>query len=190
MIKNSKRETNLKRWEVLRSFYVKKSPWVNWRIDTCRLSNGHRIEEYHVSEFPTGVGIVALTRKDDVVLVRQYRHGVRRVMLEIPGGMIGPKDRTPLDAARRELREETGYSSQNWSLLAELYLHPPSQDNLVYLYLARDVRRTLRRDLDPGEQIEVKGVPMRQVLRMVHANRVLSLGSTAALLLAREKMRI
>lgn len=180
----------LRNWKVIRSVYVKKSPWVNWRVDTCRLPNGHRIEDYHISEIPTGVGVVALTPRREVILVRQYRHGIQRILFQVPGGMVSPRDRTPLAAARRELREETGYTSENWTLLAELFLHPPTQDNLVFVYLALDARRTSPQDFDRGEQIEARRFPFAQVLRMIQTQRLQCLGSTAAILLARERIRM
>ena len=180
----------VKKWQVLRSVYVKKSPWVNWRIDTCQLPNDTRIEDFHISEIPTGVGVVALTPKHEAILVRQYRHGTRKIMLEIPGGMVNPCDGTPLEAARRELREETGYSSQNWTLLGELFLHPPSHDNLIFLYLALNARLTSPRKLDGTEEIEAMRFPFERVLRMIQTKRFQSLGSTAAILLARERIRV
>jgi len=183
-------KNRMKKWEVLRSVYVKRSPWVNWRVDTCRLANGHKIEEYHISEIPTGVGVVALTPRNEVILVRQYRHGTRKILLEIPGGMVSPSDPTPLAAARRELREETGYSSQSWTLLAELFLHPPSQDNLIFMYLARNARRTSHLNPDQGEEIEVRPTPFKQVLEIIRKKRFKSLGSTAAILLAGDRIRI
>lgn len=180
----------LKKWEVLRSFYVKKSPWVNWRIDTCQLPNGQMLKEYHIAELPAGVGVVALTPEREVILVRQYRHGSRKILFEIPGGMISPRDRTPLHAARRELQEETGYSSKNWILLAELFLHPPSHDNLIFLYLALNARRTSPQNLDGSEQIETGTFPIDRILRMIQTKRLQSLGSTAGILLARERIGI
>jgi 8-oxo-dGTP pyrophosphatase MutT (NUDIX family) len=180
----------MKKWQVIRSVYVKKSPWVNWRIDTCRLPNGHRIEEYHVSEIPPGVGVVALTPGKELILVRQYRHGARRIIYELPGGMISARDRTPLNAARRELREESGYTSRNWRLLAECFLHPPSQDNLVFIYLALNARRTSHLSLDQEEQIETVQYPLERVVQLIQRRRTLSLGTVAAIMLARERLGI
>ena len=168
--------------------YVKKSSWVNWRIDTCRLPNGSCIEDFHISEFPTGVGVVALTPDHKIIMIRQYRHGARKVLLEIPGGHLGPRDKTPLDAARRELREETGYSSRRWLPLGQMFLHPPSQENLIFVFLALNARRTANQKLDSTEDINVELMPFRQVLQIIQQKQMWSLGSTAAILLARDKV--
>ncbi len=176
-------------WTVVSSRYVERSPWVNWRIDVCRLPDGTLVDGYHVSEFPPGVGIVAVTPELEVVLVRQYCHGIRKVLTEIPGGIIGPDDGTPLQAGQRELREETGYSSNDWTELARLYAHPSSQEYPVFLYLAMNAERSSKQELDENEQIEVVKIPLDLVLQTINGRGVQSMGSTTALLLAQEKMK-
>ena len=178
----------LKKWKVLQSQYVEKSPWVNWRVDSCSLPNGAQIDDFHISEVPPGVGVVALTAQDDVILVCQYRHGSRKFMLEIPGGNISPRDRSPLGAARRELLEETGYSSSRWMHLGNLFAHPASQESRIFLYLALNAKQTGMQSLDHSEQIQVKWIPIERVLGMIRSGRVPSLGTVAAILLARARV--
>lgn len=179
---------NMKKWTVIQSTYLEKSRWVNWRIDTCRLPDGSTVEDYHVAEFPPGVGIVAVTPELEVVLVRQYRHGAGQTLTEIPGGYVSQDDRTPLEAAQRELREETGYSSDRWLELASLSAHPSSHEYPIYLFMALDSRCTSEQLLDPTEHIEVVRVPLDRVSTMVEQGQLQSLGSTAGVALAREKM--
>ena len=179
---------DMRKWTVVRSTYLEKSRWVNWRIDICRLPDGSTVDDYHVAEFPPGVGIVALTPQLEVVLVRQYRHGEGRTLTEIPGGYVSPDDRTPLDAAQRELREETGYSSDRWVELANLAAHPASQEYPVYLFMALDSRCTSEQRLDQTEQIEVVRAPLDRVSNMIEKRQLQSLGSVAGVLLARERI--
>ncbi len=173
---------------MVRSTYLEKSRWVNWRIDACRLPDGSTIDDYHVAEFPPGVGIVALTPELEVVLVRQYRHGAGRTLTEIPGGYVSPEDRTPLEAAQRELREETGYSSDRWVELASLSAHPTSHEYPVYLFMALDSRCTSEQRLDQTEFIDVVRASLDRVSTMIETGRLQSLGSVAGVLLAREKI--
>lgn len=163
---------------------------MNWRIDECRLPDGSKVDDYHVSEFPSGVGIVALTAKLEVVLVRQYRHGASRTLTEIPGGYVSPNDKTPLDAARRELLEETGYSSDRWVELASLSAHPSSHEYPIYLFMALESERTAQQRLDQTEEIEVSCVPFGKITTMIENKQLQSLGSVAAILLAREKTSV
>jgi hypothetical protein len=91
-------------WETLGSRYVVKDRWLTLRTDDCRNADGQLIAPYYVLEYPPWVNVLALTPEHDAVLVRQYRHGVRRIILELPGGAVDEQDACVQDAARRELR--------------------------------------------------------------------------------------
>ena len=180
----------MEKWKIINSKYIERSDWVNWRIDTCELPNGSRLDDYHVSEYPPGVGTVAVTAEKEIILVRQYRHGVRDTLTEIPGGSIMPEDSSPLQAAQRELREETGYSSDQWIELASLSAHPASHQFPVFIFLALDASRTSDQKLDRTEQIEVVRVPIESASDMIRKQLLQSLGSAAGLLLAKEYMAL
>ena len=180
----------MKKWTLVNSNYVERSAWVNWRIDTCELPDGSSVDDYHVSEYPPGVGIVAVTDENEIILVRQYRHGAGDTLTEIPGGSIMPEDSSPLQAAQRELREETGYSSGQWIELAQLSAHPASHQFPLFIFLALDVSRTSDQELDRTEEIEVVRVPIESASDMIRKQLLQSLGSAAGLLLAKEHMEL
>src|SRR5512144_2241852 len=92
-------------WKVLESNYLRK----NIRVDRCETSNG-KILEPLVFEYGTWVAVVALTKHEEVLLIKQYRHGLGKILIELPGGGA-EEGEEPLAAARRELLEETGYTS-------------------------------------------------------------------------------
>jgi ADP-ribose diphosphatase len=85
-------------WKLLPSEYVLHGRWLSLRADTCQLPNGCTIAPYYVLEYPTWVNIVALTKDHEVVLVRQYRHGVQQTVLELPSGTVEAIDLSPLAA--------------------------------------------------------------------------------------------
>ncbi len=121
--------------------------------------------EYVSRRRGTGVvGIVALTTEDDVVLVEQHRVPVDRPVLELPAGLVGDDDadesrETRLEAARRELREETGFTSPQWTELGTVTSSAGLTDEQVTLFVARNATRTHPGGGVEGETIEVHLVP-------------------------------
>ena len=93
-------------WKVLSSEYLFNEPWLTIRKDRCQLPNGHIVPAFYVNEYPDWVNVFALTEEGQVVMVKQYRHGIREISIELPGGVIDEGE-TPEEAARRELMEET-----------------------------------------------------------------------------------
>lgn len=108
------------------------------------------------------VNVVALTRDERLVVVKQFRFGTGAVTLEIPGGVIDHGE-APLDAARRELREECGYSAREWTYLGAVEPNPAFHDNLCHHFLARGAERTHEQELDEGEDIVVAELALEEV---------------------------
>jgi 8-oxo-dGTP pyrophosphatase MutT (NUDIX family) len=96
-------------------------------------------------------------------MVRQRRHGVGEETLELPGGMVDPEDPSPLEAARRELLEETGYRAGAIEATGVIAPNPAMQTNRCWSFLARDVELVGERELDGGEDIDVVLVPYAEI---------------------------
>ena len=105
------------------------------------------------------VNILALTSSNEAVLIRQYRHGTRGVVTEIPGGMIDDGE-LPIQAAQRELQEETGFTAKSWVHLGTTQPNPAIQSNHCHMFLAMDAEQTSSLALDENEVIETFTVPM------------------------------
>ncbi|MCR9244532.1 MAG: NUDIX hydrolase [bacterium] len=118
---------------------------------------------FFLIDTPNWVTVVALTTDDRIVLVRQFRHGSERALLEVPGGLIDPHEDDPAEAAVRELREESGYEAGRLELLGDMNPNPAIFSNRCYAYLATDCRKVAELDLDPGEDIEVVTVPVAEL---------------------------
>ena len=160
-----------KKWKVLSSKISYKDRWLKVRSDSCVTSEGVSISPYHVLEQPTWANVVALTKNLDIVLVKQYRHGVGKVVTEIPSGVIEPEDESPVFAIKRELLEETGYSSDSFFQTGVFYANPANQDNLTYSFLATDLEIASSQELDKNEDIEVVTMRFVDFLRKIETSR-------------------
>lgn len=113
------------------------------------------------------VNIIPLTDKNEVVLVRQYRHGIDQSTLEIPGGTVEAGESEPKLTAIRELREETGFIATNAEFLGTLTPNPAMQSMRLHCYLAHGVTKSTQQSLDPGEDIEVITMPLNEVKQAI-----------------------
>jgi 8-oxo-dGTP pyrophosphatase MutT (NUDIX family) len=146
-------------WQVLESKYSYRDPWLAVRSDTVRVPNGTVLSPYHTIEFPEWVCAVALTPQQEILLIEEYRHGVKRLSFELPCGAPDHDGEDVLDAMKRELLEETGFAAQEWHALGSSTANTARQNNRVHAFLALDVRRVSDQKLDPGEVIRAHLVP-------------------------------
>ena len=147
-------------WKILESNYFRPG----FRLDKCELSNGNLLDAT-VLELSTWANVVAITRSNEVVLIRQYRHGIQEVLWEIPGGVVEDGE-YPLDGVKRELLEETGYSASEFIQVGKTYPNPAFQTNIMYCYLALNAEKVAAQNLDGGEDIEVHLIPLDDLIEM------------------------
>lgn len=114
------------------------------------------------------VNVIALTPDDKILLIDQYRHGIHRFSLEIPGGIA--EKATLLESAQAELVEETGYVSDEWEYLGKVTGNPAILNNWCHTFIAKNVRKLHDQDLDDSEQIEIFETPLRNVPRLIDEN--------------------
>jgi ADP-ribose pyrophosphatase len=145
-------------WRLLDSTYAFRDRWLSVRSDTVRLPNGKTLSPYHVVEVSDWVNIVAINEAGSVLLVEQYRHAVKRTMLEIPAGHVD-LDENIEAAARRELREETGYGEGTWHALGALHSVASRFANQVHSYLALGVRKVGEPIQEETENLRLHEMP-------------------------------
>ncbi len=161
----------IKPWKLVSSKIEKSFRIFDLRIDRAVSPRTGVEHEFYVFESKEWVNIIPVTREKDVVLIRQYRHGVMDIVLEIPGGLVEPGD-TPLDAAIRELREETGYRPSEMVCLGMAYANPAFLNNRCYSYLALDCFPDGPQNLDDKEDIEILLKPLAEIPRLIREGEI------------------
>jgi 8-oxo-dGTP pyrophosphatase MutT (NUDIX family) len=155
--------TRVQAWKVKGSQYLIRERFLTARIDHCVTPAGVEVP-YYVLEYPGWVNVVALDREDYLILVRQYRHAFGDISLELPGGAMDAKE-TPVEAAARELLEETGYGDAlSVTLVASLSPNTATNSNLIHTVLVEGVSKVGQPLNDGVEVLEVERVPYRQAL--------------------------
>lgn len=139
-----------------------------FRVDRVRRrSQSKGLEhDYYRLDTVDWVNVIPVTRRGELILVRQERHGIGAHTLEIPGGMIDVGE-DPAAAALREMREETGYEGSLAEPLGWLYPNPAIQSNRLHMFLARDVVKAGAPEADAQEEVEVVTVPITQARELV-----------------------
>src|SRR5215210_2608315 len=175
-------------WERLSSEKLIETPYFALRSDKLRLPDGAIKDPYYVVERPDAAIVFPLTQGGEVVLVRQYRPPLERMELGLPAGLVEEGEK-PEAAAKRELREETGYSGGEWEYLSSVASSPSLKDNWAYLFLARGVEETSAPDPDEHELVEVVGVSVEDLPGLIQSGEIVSSSGVAASMLALERLR-
>ncbi len=160
------------RWEVLKSELMYRCRIFSVRRDHSRSLLSGQTHDFHVIETGDWVNIVPLTPDRGVVMVRQFRHGIGDLTLEVPAGVMDDADTSPLIAACRELREETGYASQRVLPLGVVHPNPAIMNNRCHMFVAHDVERVGAPQWDATEELTVETVPLDQITGLIRQGAV------------------
>ncbi len=158
-------------WKVLDSKYLFKRPWLTARVDKVELPTGAVINEYYILEYPEWVNTIAITKDGRFIFVRQYRHGIGKTVNELCAGVV-EEGEEPVDAAKRELLEETGFGGGNWTPWMTISANASTHTNLTHSFLATDVEQAGTQHLDKGEDIKVRIFTRDEVLEMLRQGEV------------------
>ncbi|MBQ7038290.1 MAG: NUDIX hydrolase [Clostridia bacterium] len=153
---------------------------INLRVDDILLPNGNPATR-EVVEHPGGVCVAALTDERELLFVRQFRYPYGEVLLELPAGKLDRGGEDPLEAGKRELREETGAVANRYRSLGKLYPSPGYCDEIIHLYLAEDLSFG-ESDPDEDEFLECERIPLDRAVEMVLQNEITDAKTQVAIL--------
>jgi ADP-ribose pyrophosphatase len=164
--------SQLKEWQQISSQYLVQESWFKLRRDEVLKSNNQIMPAYYVLEYTNWATVFPITNKGEVVLVKQYRYGTGEWSLEVPGGIMDAHETNPLEAAKRELLEETGYSCANIVQTAVVAPNPATANNYMYCYLATGCTLTHTQHFDEHEELEVVLVSITELKELLRSNKI------------------
>lgn len=175
------------KWERVSDEEVLRCHVFSLRRHRARSPRTGQLHDFDVIDVRDWVNVVPVTRDRQLVLVKQYRHGIGDVTLETPGGIVDPEDASPAIAGEREMREETGYTAPELIPLAVVHPNPAIQNNRLHIYLAPNTQRVASPSYDATEDIEVMLVPLSEVDQLMASGAISHSLVLTALLLARSR---
>lgn len=153
-------------YEVHPDRVVLETPVVTVKAGPVVCKRSGKKKDLYLFDFPDWVNVVALTPQKEILLIRQYRYGSKRMELEIPGGMMNA-DENPIEAGCRELLEETGFAGKNPQLIGRVCPNPAIQRNYCHTVLVEDAVRVAEPNFDDMEDIECLMEPEREVMERI-----------------------
>lgn len=157
----------IEKWKVLSSGYLFKEPWFTVRKEEVKLPNGSVIPSYYVLDYPSWICVIAVTRDGEMVMVRQYRHGLGQVSYELCAGVVDSTDSSCMEAAKRELMEETGYGNGDWKQWMIISANPGTHSNLTWCFLATDVEKISSPHLEDTEDLTVELLSIQEIRNLL-----------------------
>ena len=174
-------------WKTISSEKLVDDFHVSVRKNRVQLPDGAMIDDFYTVEIPDAAMICAITSDGEVLLKKEYRYACQEDVIECPAGMFDAGETDPLVVAKRELLEETGYASDDWTYFGPTWESTSKLTNRMHLYMARKCKKMSEQHLDENEHLDLIRVPMEKAVEMV-MNGEINANSTAHLVLKVARM--
>lgn len=171
-------------WQTLNTqdLYIAE-PWLKLSMEQVKLPDGRVVEDYYRIQLQDYAVIFAQLPDDRVILINQYKHGVGKASLTLPGGGLAPGE-SPLVAAQRELLEETGYEAEHWRSLPRFITSANYRCSEGHIFVAQNARKVAEPNSGDLEEMEIVLLPPQDLIQAVQQGQVVVLGALAAIALA------
>lgn len=176
-------------WRVLYSETLVSNRWLSVHKQKVQLEDGMVMDDFYTVTIPDAAAIVALDQNGNIILKREYKHAAGKELIEIPAGMFEMDEKDGLLVAKRELLEETGYSSDNWMYLGETVESSSKLTNRMHIYLARNCVKTDTQHLDETEHLDVMVVPFEKAVQMIMDNTIICNSSAHGIFKTKELLK-
>lgn len=160
-------------WKQIGKEYLIKNRWITVRKDHVLQPSGVEIDDFYVIERPKMIHVIAITEDGYYVFEKQYRYAINRECLEICAGLVETNE-TPLQAAQRELLEETGYAGGQWQQLGVHAVDPSNMTEISYSFLAKGVSKVSEQHLEKTESLETVLLSENEVKQALSSGEVVS----------------
>lgn len=171
-------------WKTLQTKTEFESPYVTVQKNAVELPDGLQIDDFYTVTVPDAAMIVALTVSNEVLLKKEFRYSCGEDMIECPAGTFEVDETDPLAVAKRELLEETGYTSEDWTYLGETRESTAKLTNKMHIFMAQNCVRVGEQHLDKTEHLDLLVVPLERAVEMVMKNGIRCNSSAHAILRA------
>lgn len=168
-------------WKIKKTERILDSEYVKVDKDDVTLPHGREIKDFYKVTIKDCAAIVAITSDNQIILKKEYRHCYGKELIEVPAGVLEDSEE-PIQAAKRELEEETGYRSEKWTYLGKTVESSAKLTNYMHIYLAENCKKVSEQKLDYGEDIEVIEVDFEEAIQMIMNNEIICNSSIGAIL--------
>ena len=166
-------ELENRKWKVLTSEkMLDRGVWMRLRKERVQLPSGVEVPEWFILDFPNWVNVIAITKDGKFVMEDQYRHAVGETHFELVAGVIDDGE-TPLEAAKRELSEESGYGGGTWEEFLCVAPNPTNQSNYSYTFLATGVEKIGEQHTDASEDICVHLFTRDEIRELLETGKII-----------------
>ena len=174
-------EGKSQKWKIVENNVVYEAePWIQVSIQHIRLPSGKLVYDFHQVKMPESSVVVAKTPDGRMIMIKQYKHGVREVSLTLPGGLI-EEEEEPLVAAKRELLEETGYIADNWQSLGCFVANANYGCGNVHVFLAQNSKCVKEPNSGDLENMEILLMNHEEAVNAIHRQEIVVLSTVAAI---------